>query len=493
MNVKLYKNALLDFIVVLLDISMMLCAGLIGFRLIRLIDPSYVTDYIQIAVYICLALFTMWAYELYSAIIRDRYELKLSVLLSNIIAMCGCIVITAVRDLVMLHHIQWLICANAVFMAVVLSVCIYLEKKLYVKIIKSFEGNVKLLVLDDSSRENAFAKKIKYSALSVYDAWYIMVNDDNPEEVDQIIETMYPKYNNIFVSLSIEEKARQKFVSSAVTMGKDLYLMPELYNSIVMKSTLMEFDDTPALKIKKFGLTNFERFCKRAVDITAALVGAIITAPIMLVCAIAVKLDSPGPVFYKQERLTINKKPFYIYKFRSMINDAEKNTGPVLATYGDPRITRVGKILRAMRLDELPQLLNVLEGSMSLVGPRPERRNFIEQFEREIPDYDKRFFVKAGITGMSHVYARYDTSAQDRALFDMLYIRDYSFMLDVKIMLLTLKIVFMKTAAAGVKDNQYRVLDRHMETDEDRGLYGKKEDGAEPHEENIAEYMEIGK
>ena len=491
MNVKIYKNALLDFIVVMFDIFMMICSGLVGFRLIHLIDLSYSVDYVQIAVYICLTLFIMWAYDLYSSIIRDRYELKLSVALSNIVAMCGCIVITAVRDLIILHHIQWLSCANAVFMAAVLSVCIYLEKKLYVKVIKSFEGNVKLLVLDDSSRENAFAKKIKYSALSVYDAWYIMVNDDNPEEVDQIIETMYPKYNNIFVSPSIEEKARRKFVSSAVTMGKDLYLMPELYNSVVMKSTLMEFDDTPALKIKKFGLTNFERFCKRAVDIAFALVGSVVAAPVMLVCAIAVKLDSPGPVFYKQERLTLNKKPFYIYKFRSMINDAEKNTGPVLATYGDPRITRVGKILRATRLDELPQLLNVLEGSMSVVGPRPERRTFIEQFEKEIPDYDKRFFVKAGITGMSHVYARYDTSAQDRALFDMLYIRDYSFMLDVKIMFLTLKIMFMKTAAEGVHDNQYRILDRNMETPEERGLFGKKEDGAEMNDGNAEKQMEI--
>lgn len=472
MNVKIYKNVILDMIVVMFDIIIVLGSGIIGFSVIRYISPNFEKDYIQIVTYLALDLFTLWAYELYTSVIRDNYELKLSVILSNILAACGCIIFIVVRDLLVIHSIRWYLCLNTIFMAVITSLIIYAEKRLYVKLIKSFEGNVKLLILDDSTQENDFAKKIKYSSLSVYDAWYIMVNDTNPEEVNHIIETIFPKYNTIFISPRIHEAARNKFISSAVTLGKDLYLIPELYNSIVMKSTLMEFDDTPALKIKKFGLSKFESFFKRILDVSVAVVGIIVSSPIMLACAIAIKIDSPGPIIYKQERLTIHKKPFNIYKFRSMVDDAEKLTGPVLATYDDPRVTKVGRLLRTMRLDELPQLFNVLSGNMSVVGPRPERQKFVEEFEKEIIDYNKRFFVKAGITGMSHVYARYDTGAKDRVLFDMLYIRDYSFILDVKLILLTLKIMFMKNVAAGVKSNKYKNFDRRMNTPEQRGIYG---------------------
>ena len=472
MNVKIYKNVLLDFFVILLDILMTAGAYMLGFHIIHRVVPDYGVDYGVAIIYIALELFLMWVYEIYTSVIRNNYELRLSLILSNSISVLGCAVIFFIRNIIYYGQVKPWYFANIIFMGIILSILMYIEKRLYVKLIKYFEGNVKLLVLDDSERKNDFARKIKYSALSVYDAWYVMVNDRNEEEVDHIIKTMYPKYNNIFISPRIHEEARHKFISSAVTMGKDLYIMPELYNLIIMKSSLMKFDDTPALKIKKFGLTKFDFFCKRALDIVVSLVGVIVSSPIMLLCAIAIKLDSKGPVFYKQERLTKDKKPFYIYKFRSMIDNAERLTGPVLATYDDPRITRVGKIMRRTRLDELPQLINVLNGSMSLVGPRPERRMFIEKNEREIPDYDKRFLVKAGLTGTAHVYARYDTAAKDKALFEMLYIRDYSFMLDIKIILFTLKVIFMKDSAEGIKDNEFKRYDRQMETPEQRGLYG---------------------
>lgn len=472
MNVKIYKNTLLDFFVILLDIFIIAGAYVLGVNIISKIIEGCRFDYTAVLLYIVLELFLFWAYELYTSVIRNNYELRLSIVLSNIITVIGCMLIFAVKDLIVYRNVNSGLFINYIFMGVILTIVFCIEKRLYVKLIKYFEGNVKLLVLDDSDRKNDFARKIKYSALSVYDAWYVMVNDKNEEEVDHIIKTMYPKYNNIFISPRIHEEARNKFISTAVAMGKDLYIMPELYNSIIMKSTLMKFDDTPALKIKKFGLTKFEFFCKRVLDIAVSLIGVIVSSPVMLVCAIAIKLDSPGPVFYKQERLTKDKKPFYIYKFRSMIDNAEKLTGPVLATYDDPRITKSGKIMRRMRLDELPQLINVLNGTMSLVGPRPERRMFIEQNEKEIPDYDKRFLVKAGLTGTAHVYARYDTAARDKALFEMLYIRDYSFILDIKIILLTLKVIFMKDSAEGVRDNEFKRYDRQMHTPEQRGLYG---------------------
>lgn len=158
----------------------------------------------------------------------------------------------------------------------------------------------------------------------------------------------------------------------------------------------------------------------------------------------AIKVDSAGPVFYTQERVGRNGKAFRLYKFRTMVQDAEKSTGPVLATANDNRITRLGRFLRASRLDELPQLINVLKGEMSLVGPRPERQHFVDQFSQAIPHYIYRTHVKAGITGLAQVSGRYSTTPQDKLRFDLLYAKTYSPLSDLRIMFQTLKVIFMK-------------------------------------------------
>ncbi|MEG1441759.1 MAG: sugar transferase, partial [Oscillospiraceae bacterium] len=141
---------------------------------------------------------------------------------------------------------------------------------------------------------------------------------------------------------------------------------------------------------------------------------------------------------------------FMVYKFRTMFKDAEIKTGATLATDNDPRVTKVGRVLRSLRIDELPQFFNIFMGSMSVVGPRPERPVFVKQFKAEIPNYDKRFHAKAGLTGFAQVYARYDTTAKDKTLYDLLYIKDYSFWFDIKLLLLTIKIIFMKESSDGV-------------------------------------------
>ena len=189
---------------------------------------------------------------------------------------------------------------------------------------------------------------------------------------------------------------------------------------------------------------------KRVMDIVLSVVGLIVAAIPMLFIALAIKITSPGPIFYKQRRLTIHRKEFDIYKFRTMIPDAEKLSGPKFAEKDDPRITKIGKILRSCRLDELPQIFNILKGDMSIVGPRPERPVFVEQFEKEIENYDYRFEVKAGLTALSHVYGRYSTYIHDRTYYDLFYIMHYSLLLDIKIILLTAKTMFLKSAAEGV-------------------------------------------
>ena len=199
-----------------------------------------------------------------------------------------------------------------------------------------------------------------------------------------------------------------------------------------------------------FSRSRWIRFSKRTLDILLSLPCLILTAPISLLAAIAVKLDSKGPVFYSQEREGLDEHPFTLYKFRSMIHDAEAGSGPVWAGSEDPRVTRVGKILRTFRIDELPQLFNVLKGEMSMVGPRPERPFFVSQFKQTVPYYHLRFAVKPGITGwaqISYPYTATDEDAINKLQFELYYIKNVSAFLDIQILLLTLKTVLLGRGA----------------------------------------------
>lgn len=191
---------------------------------------------------------------------------------------------------------------------------------------------------------------------------------------------------------------------------------------------------------------------KRLVDIVFSALGLLISSPLFLIFAAAIKMTDGGPVFYKQERLTMGGKVFWIYKFRTMIQDAEKYDGPRLAGEKDDRILPVGHILRRTRLDELPQLINILKGEMSLVGPRPERPELAEIITEHIPEFTYRLKVKAGLTGYAQIYGKYNTTAYDKLKLDLTYIRNYSLILDFKLMLMTPKIMLMKESTEGVSE-----------------------------------------
>ena len=180
----------------------------------------------------------------------------------------------------------------------------------------------------------------------------------------------------------------------------------------------------------------------------------VVAAPIMLAVAAAIKLEDGGPVFYKQDRLTRGGREFKILKFRSMIVDAEKYAGAVLASGDDPRITRVGKVIRATRLDELPQLLNILKGDMSIVGPRPERKCLADEITKELPEFPYRLKVRGGLTGYAQIFGKYNTSAYDKLRLDLIYIENYSLLLDFKLIILTLRIIFSKDSTEGIDKAQ---------------------------------------
>mgnify|MGYP000668460051 FL=1 len=210
-------------------------------------------------------------------------------------------------------------------------------------------------------------------------------------------------------------------------------------------------DDIPMQRVTRMLLTAEQRVLKRILDIAVAVTALIILSPVILITAVMIKLDSKGPVLYSQERVGLYGKTFFVHKFRSMKQDAEAKCGPVLAAEGDPRITKFGRFMRATRLDELPQLFNVLKGEMSIVGPRPERPFFVKQFIAQKPEYDYRHNVKPGITGLAQIAGKYNTSAYDKLIYDLLYIQDVSVKTDLMIMLQTFKVLLTKSSTEGVQ------------------------------------------
>jgi len=206
----------------------------------------------------------------------------------------------------------------------------------------------------------------------------------------------------------------------------------------------------------------YKKYMKRVVDILCALAAIIVFSWLYILVAILVRVKLGSPVLFKQKRPGLNGKIFTLYKFRTM-TDARDEDGNLLPD--DVRLTKFGRLLRKTSLDELPEAFNILKGDMSVVGPRPERPVFVEQFEQEIENYDYRFAVKAGLTSLSHVYGRYSTYIHDRTYYDLFYITHYSLFLDIKIMLLTAKTMFLKSAAEGVEENFANTASEEAQTE----------------------------
>ena len=228
-----------------------------------------------------------------------------------------------------------------------------------------------------------------------------------------------------------------------------VYVVPKLTDILMRGADEVTSFDTPMVAVSGGGLTQIQRTLKRTLDIVLCLLAMIVAAPIMLAVALAIKLDDGGPVFYKQKRVTIGGREFDILKFRSMIVDAEKDGRSIPATGEDPRITKVGKVIRACRVDELPQILNILKGDMSIVGPRPERVEHVQAYSQEIPEFNYRLKVKGGLTGYAQIYGKYNTSAYDKLRLDLMYIENYSIFLDIKLIIMTLRILLKKESTEG--------------------------------------------
>lgn len=275
----------------------------------------------------------------------------------------------------------------------------------------------------------------------------IRVDEENMKEVKELVLT----YDGVVVC-DLPSVIRNELLKFCYGHSLRVYTMPKISDIIIRGAENMHYFDTPLLLARNDGLSVEQAVLKRFMDIFVSLTMLIITSPILAVTALAIKFYDGGPVFFYQERCTKDGKVFSICKFRSMIVDAEKDGRVIPATEKDPRITPVGSFIRKVRIDELPQLWNILKGEMSLVGPRPERIEHVQLYSEKIPEFAYRMKVKGGLTGYAQVYGKYNTTAYDKLKLDLMYIQNYSLLLDIEILFKTVKILFEKESTEGFSE-----------------------------------------
>ena len=279
--------------------------------------------------------------------------------------------------------------------------------------------------------------------------------DGSFEEIEDKLEG----YEAVFVA-GVNSRCRNGILKYCEENNVRGFFLPHVGDVIMQGAEHIQAYDSPVLMVRRKIIKPEYRAIKRLFDFVMSLVGLIVLSPVFLVTALAIKLYDHGPVFYKQVRLTMNGKEFKIIKFRSMRVDAEKDGVARLSSgENDDRITPVGKIVRKCRLDELPQLINILKGDMSIVGPRPERPEIAEQYYKNIPDFKLRLQVKAGLTGYAQVYGKYNTDPYEKLEFDLLYINHMSILTDLQLIFATVAILFVPESTEGIKAGQVTALD----------------------------------
>ncbi len=290
------------------------------------------------------------------------------------------------------------------------------------------------------------------------------------------IQEKIRRYQGVVIG-DIPSHERNAILKYCFGKGIRSYTTPKLSDVLIRSAESQHMFDTPLLLSRNTGLTIEQRLVKRAVDLALSFLALLPALPVMGLAALCIKAEDGGSVIYKQKRLTLNGNEFFVYKFRSMREDAEKDGVARLAGEKDERITKIGRVLRAARVDELPQLFNILKGDMSIVGPRPERPEIARQYEEAIPEFRYRLKIKAGLTGYAQVYGKYNTTAYDKLKLDLMYIQNYSLKLDFEIMLRTVQILFMRESTEGVEEGQTVAIGRQEVVEGLPSSLRKKETG----------------
>ena len=303
---------------------------------------------------------------------------------------------------------------------------------------------------DESVKE--FLRKIEEKSWRLFHIHSKVSVEKGMEEIKAAIDC-----SETVILYQIDYSLREELIYYCVNQQKVFYVTPTITDIVASGFENRHFIDSPLMKHSCYQESYMMAFLKRSMDIGVSLFGLVITLPITLITMAVIKLEDGGTVFFRQERYTKDWKKFHIIKFRSMVMDAEKD-GATLCGANDNRVTKVGAVIRRFRIDEIPQLINVLKGDMALVGPRPERVENVEKYTEELPQFAYRLQVKSGLTGYAQLYGKYNTSAYDKLRLDLIYIENRSLILDLKLIMLTLKILFIPESTEGFSDEAVQLM-----------------------------------
>lgn len=273
------------------------------------------------------------------------------------------------------------------------------------------------------------------------------------EEHDTVLENAIRSHEVIYLN-GVSAERRDQLIKICYENERIVYSTARLSDVLLRSSGISQDYDTPVYFFHQFGIGIVGRIMKRLFDIFFSMLALVVLSPLFVVLAVCIRMEDGGPVIYKQVRCTRYRKEFQIYKFRSMVVDAEKQSGICLSSEDDSRVTKIGGFIRKTKLDELPQLVNILKGEMSFVGPRPERPELIEETIKTLPEFVLRNRVKAGLTGYAQVRGSYNTDFQDKLKWDLMYIENYSLLLDIKIIIMTLFVVLQRKEKTGFEERE---------------------------------------
>ncbi len=445
-NYDPYKKTILFFLSLLNVLLMTVLFSVFWYRHFAGMMYAYTFyrrgNYVMILLY---AVFLVFFSKMYGAMkigqLR-RSEVILSQYLSVFIANVLMYIIISLLAFRFVNPVYMLVMTVGDF--IITSLWTFFASHVYGKIFKSWK--ILLIYGERPATDLVYKVEERRDKYAIHDA--INVN----EGLEVIAEKVKDYEAVIIGDISVQQ--RNEVLKFCYGAGIRAYVIPKISDIVLMGSDRIHIFDTPFLLARGYSLSFDQRFAKRALDILISGLMLILVSPIMLLTAIAIKAYDGGSVVYKQVRCTQDGKEFEIIKFRSMIENAESDGVAKLAAENDSRITPIGKFIRATRIDELPQLLNILRGDMSFVGPRPERPEIIREYLEDMPEFAFRMRVKAGLTGFAQIYGKYNTVPYDKLKLDLFYIENYSVWLDVKLILMTVKTVLKKDSTEGIGEDQ---------------------------------------
>ncbi len=454
-NYDPYKKTILFFLSLLNIILMTILFGFFWYKFFA--GTMYVYKFYRRGNYAVIALYAMFLiffYRMYGAMkigqLR-RIEVILSQYLSIFIANIFTYMIISLLAFRLIDVLPMVVMTLGDFL--ITTVWSFCAGHLYGRIFKSWK--ILLIYGERPATDLVYKVEERRDKYAISDA----IN------VSEGLEAIAEKAKNFEAVIigDINARDRNDVLKYCYGNGIRAYVIPKISDIIMMGSDRIHIFDTPFLLEKGYSLSFDQRFWKRALDLVLAVPVFILTSPVMLLTTLMIKLDDGGSVLYKQIRCTQDGREFEMIKFRSMVENAESDGIAKLAQKDDCRITRIGKFIRATRIDELPQLYNIIVGDMSFVGPRPERPEIIRQYMEDMPEFKFRMRVKAGLTGFAQIYGKYNTIPYDKLKLDLFYIENYSVWIDIKLILMTVKILLKRESTEGVSEKQVTAV-REMDT-----------------------------